>query len=36
LGEVVSDSPAYNELFEATLALMERRSGEGGRREVNS
>jgi hypothetical protein len=29
LGEVVSDSPAYNELFEATLALMERRSGEG-------
>jgi hypothetical protein len=29
LGDVVSDSPAYNELFEATLALMERRSGEG-------
>jgi hypothetical protein len=29
LGEVASDSPAYNELFEATLSLMERRSGEG-------
>ena len=29
LGDVVSDSPTYNELFEAALALMERRSGEG-------
>ncbi len=29
LGEVVSDSSTYNELFEAILALMERRAGEG-------
>jgi hypothetical protein len=29
LGDFVSDSPAYSELFEATVALMERRSGEG-------
>ena len=29
LGEVVSESSGYDELFEATLALMERRTGEG-------